>query len=44
MGKKAGAADTALRIVAPDAPEAADIEKIILKEVNSERYPPMKIV
>lgn len=44
VGKKAGAADVAVQIVAPGSPEAADIEKIILKEVNRERYPPTKVV
>ena len=33
-----------MQIVAPGSPEAADIEKIILKEVNRERYPPTKVV
>lgn len=44
VGKNAGAADLAVQIVAPGSPEAADIEKIILKEVNRERYPPTKVV
>ncbi|MFN4060392.1 MAG: DUF3644 domain-containing protein [Paracoccus hibiscisoli] len=44
VGKKAGAADMAVQIVPPGSPEAADIEKIILKEVNRERYPPSKVV
>ena len=44
VGKKAGAVDLAVQIVPPGSPEAADIEKIILKEVNRERYPPSKVV
>ena len=44
VGKKAGVADLAVKIVPPRSPEAADIENIILKEVNRERYPPAKVV
>lgn len=44
VGKKAGVADLAVQIVPSGSPEAADIEKIILKEVNRERYPPAKVV
>lgn len=42
--KKTGAADTAVKIVTPGSEEAGEIEKIILKEVNKERYPPGKVV
>ncbi|MFZ3584939.1 hypothetical protein ACOI1H_22735, partial [Loktanella sp. DJP18] len=42
--KNPGAADTAVRIVTPGSPEAGEIEKIILKEVNKTRYPPGKVV
>ena len=44
VGKRAGAADFAVQIVPSGSPEAADIEKIILKEVHRERYPPSKVV
>ncbi|WP_185803378.1 DUF3644 domain-containing protein [Pontivivens nitratireducens] len=42
--KNPGAADTAVQIVTPGSPEAGEIEKIILKEVNKTRYPPGKVV
>jgi hypothetical protein len=42
--KKPGAADTAVQIVSPGSEEAAEIEKIILKEVHKVRYPPSKVV
>lgn len=42
--KKPGAADTAVQIVSPGSDEAAEIEKIILKEVHKVRYPPSKVV
>lgn len=44
VGKRAGAADFAVQIVPSGSPEAADIEKIILKEVHRERYTPSKVV
>lgn len=42
--KKIGAADTAVQIVSADSPEAAEIEKIIFKEVNRKRYTAKKVV
>ena len=42
--KKPGAADTAVKIVSPGSAEAGEIEKIIFKEVNKNRYLPGKIV
>ncbi|MEM9170343.1 MAG: DUF3644 domain-containing protein [Pseudomonadota bacterium] len=42
--KKRGAADTAVQIVSPGSEEADEIEKIIFKEVNKDRYPPGKVV
>ncbi|MDP3341200.1 DUF3644 domain-containing protein [Frigidibacter sp.] len=42
--KKAGAADVAVQIVSSGSAEAGEIEKIILKEVNKNRYPPAKVV
>lgn len=42
--KKPGAADTAVQIVSPGSEEAGEIEKIIFKEVNKDRYPPGKVV
>ena len=42
--KKPGAADTAVQIVDPNSPEAAEIERIIFKLVNRKRYPPGKVV
>ena len=44
VAKKPGAADAAVQIVSPGSAEAAEIEKIILKEVNKTRYPPGKVV
>ena len=43
VGKEAGVADLAVQIVPPGSPEGFDIEKIILKEVNWQRYPPAKV-
>jgi hypothetical protein len=40
--KKPGAADTAVQIVTSGSDEAGEIERIILKEVNKDRYPPSK--
>lgn len=42
--KKPGAADVAVQIVSPGSAEAGEIEKIIFKEVNKNRYPPGKVV
>ena len=42
--KKPGVADMAVQIVSPGSAEAREIEKIIFKEVNKNRYPPGKIV
>lgn len=42
--KKPGAADAAVQIVSPGSEEAGEIEKIIFKEVNKDRYPPGKVV
>ena len=42
--KRAGAADLAVQIVDPGSPEAAEVEKIIFKEVSKNRYPAMKVV
>ncbi|KRS19254.1 hypothetical protein XM52_04625 [Roseovarius indicus] len=42
--KKPGAADMAVQIVSPGSSEAGEIEKIIFKEVNKNRYPPGKVV
>lgn len=42
--KKPGAADVAVQIVSPGSVEAGEIEKIIFKEVNKNRYPPGKVV
>lgn len=42
--KKPGAADAAVQIVSPGSEEADEIEKIIFKEVNKDRYPPGKVV
>lgn len=42
--KKPGAADVAVQIVSPGSSEAGEIEKIIFKEVNKNRYPPGKVV
>lgn len=42
--KKPGASDMAVQIVAPGSDMAGEIEKVILKEVNKERYPPGKVV
>jgi hypothetical protein len=42
--KKPGAADIAVQIVTPGSAEAGEIENIIFKEVNKDRYPPGKIV
>ncbi|WP_200898295.1 DUF3644 domain-containing protein [Gluconobacter oxydans] len=42
--KKPGAADAAVQIVSPNSAEAEEIEKIIFKEVNKNRYPPGKVV
>ncbi|SNX74380.1 uncharacterized protein DUF3644 [Cereibacter ovatus] len=44
VAKRAGAADTAVQIVSAGSDEAGEIERIILKEVNKERYPPGKVV
>lgn len=44
VAKKPGAADTAVHIVASGSDEAGEISKIILKEVNKDRYPPNKVV
>ena len=41
--KKPGAADAAVQIVASGSAEAGEIEKIIFKEVNKDRYPPGKV-
>ena len=42
--KKPGAADAAVQIISPGSEVADEIEKIIFKEVNRERYPPGKVV
>lgn len=42
--KKPGAADMAVQIVSPGSAEAGEIEKIIFKEVNKNRYPSGKVV
>lgn len=42
--KKPGAADVAVQIVSPGSAEAGEIEKIIFKEVNKNRYLPSKVV
>lgn len=42
--KKPGAADRAVQIVDPGSEDASEIEKIIFKEVNKNRYTPKKIV
>lgn len=42
--KKPGAADLAVQIVSPGSAEAGEIEKIIFKEVNKNRYPSGKVV
>nr|WP_206611543.1 DUF3644 domain-containing protein [Falsirhodobacter deserti] len=44
VAKKPGAADTAVHIVSGGSDEAGEISKIILKEVNKDRYPPNKVV
>lgn len=44
VAKKPGAADTAVHIVASGSDEAGEISKIILKEVNKDRYPPNRVV
>ena len=44
VAKKPGAADTAVHIVTGGSDEAGEISKIILKEVNKDRYPPNKVV
>lgn len=44
VAKKPGAADTPIHIVAGGSDEAGEIGKIILKEVNRDRYPPGKVV
>ncbi|WP_112309340.1 DUF3644 domain-containing protein [Pseudogemmobacter bohemicus] len=44
VAKKPGAADTAVHIVSSGSDEAGEISKIILKEVNKDRYPPKKVV
>ena len=44
VAKKPGAADTAVHIVIGGSDEAGEISKIILKEVNKDRYPPNKVV
>ncbi|QUS37398.1 DUF3644 domain-containing protein [Falsirhodobacter algicola] len=44
VAKKPGAADTAVHIVSGGSDEAGEISKIILKEVNKDRYPPKKVV
>lgn len=42
--KKPGAADAAVQMVSPGSEKADEIEKIIFKEVNKDRYPPGKVV
>lgn len=42
--KKPGAADVVVQVVSSDSKEAGEIEKIIFKEVNKERYPPGRVV
>ena len=42
--KKPGAADAAVQIVSSGSAEAGEIEKIIFKEVNKNRYLPGKVV
>ena len=42
--KKPGAADIAVQIVSPGSAEADEIEKIIFKEVNKNRYPPGRVL
>lgn len=42
--KKLGASDAAVQIVTLGSEDAVEIEKIILKEVNKDRYPPGKVV
>lgn len=42
--KKPGAADTAVQIVPPGSAEAEEIQQIIFREVNKNRYPPGKVV
>jgi len=42
--KKPGTADFAVQIVSPGSAEAGEIEKIIFKEVNKNRYPSGKVV
>lgn len=44
VAKKPGAADTAVHIVSGGSDEAGEISKVILKEVNKDRYPPNKVV
>ena len=44
VAKKPGAADTAVHVVSSGSDEAGEISKIILKEVNKDRYPPTKVV
>lgn len=44
VAKKLGAADAAVKIISADSPEAIEIERIMLKEVNKNRYPPSKVV
>lgn len=42
--KRPGAADAAVQIVAHGSTDAGEIERIIFKEVNKNRYPPGKVV
>lgn len=42
--KKQGAADTAVQIIPAGSAMADEVEKIIFKEVNKERYPPGRVV
>ncbi len=42
--RKPGAADAAVQIVSTGSEEADEIEKIIFKEVNKDRYPPGRVV
>lgn len=42
--KKPGASDAAVQIVTLGSEDAGEVEKIILKEVNKDRYPPGKVV
>lgn len=42
--KRPGAADALVQIVSAGSEDAAEIEKIIFKEVNKNRYPPKKFI